>query len=303
MVLLYHSIVPDNSPVERFCVGQALTQSAFERQIMWLVDHYKIVSLAEYLASSFYPKSDGLKRIAITFDDGFDVTFRCIYPFVVKNSIPITIFVTTGHLERGNLLWFSYLKALCFENQYEFLEVDQSTFWLNTIEQKIHAWNSLRMYARENGDPVEFCRILSDSYPIDAVVSSMYGGMTYEQIKFAVNSDLFDLGAHTVNHPYLTNLSKEEQEREIIGGTSALYALTGQPVRYFAYPGGEYDQTTLEIVNQGGYEGAFAVIPQKMGNPLFEMERIGVYSQSLLKFQLKVWGVADFARRLGLKVG
>lgn len=303
MILLYHNIIPDNSPLERYCVGQALLQSVFERQIKWLIEHYKIVSLTEYLASPCYPKRDGLKRIAITFDDGFDIAFQCIYPFIVRNAIPVTIFITTGHLERGNLLWFSYLKALCFENQYKFLEVNQATFWLNTLEQKIHGWNNLRAYAREDGDPVGFCRKLSERYPIDATVSSTYQGMTYEQIKLAVNSGLFELDAHTIIHPYLTGLSKKEQEQEIIGSKRALYALTGQPVRYFAYPGGEYDQTTLEIVNQGGYEGAFAIIPQKLGYPLFEIERIGIYSQSFLKFKLKILGVSSFARRFGLKVG
>ena len=302
MILVYHSIAPDNSPPVRLCVGQALSQSVFERQIGWLAEHYQIVSLSEYMASYKSPKFREQKKFAVTFDDGFNETFQCVYPFVVKKNIPVTIFITTGHLEHGNLLWFSYLKALCFENQYKFLEVNQTMFRLNTIEQKIHAWNSLRMYARENGKPVEFCRILSDRYPIDVAASSTYKGMTHEQVRLAANSGLFGLGAHTINHPYLTNLSKEEQEREIIGSNSALYAITGQPVRYFAYPGGEYDQTTLEIVKQY-YESAFAIIPQKMDAPLFEIERIGIYSQSFLKFQLKILGVADFARRLGLKVG
>ena len=49
MILLYHSVIPDDSPVERLCVGQALPQSVFEHHIRWLAKRYTIISLADCL--------------------------------------------------------------------------------------------------------------------------------------------------------------------------------------------------------------------------------------------------------------
>lgn len=129
MILLYHSVIPDNSHPERLCVGQALPQSSFERQVRWLKNYCSVVSLAEYMASIQQPEFKQCKPVAITFDDGFDMTFRCVSPFLIEMNIPATFFVTTGHLEYGELLWFSYLKALCFEHQYKSVGVDRSVFY------------------------------------------------------------------------------------------------------------------------------------------------------------------------------
>ena len=79
---------------------------------------------------------------------------------------------------------------------------------------------------------------------------------------------------------------------------------TGQPVRYFAYPGGDYDLRTLALLREHGFEAGFATLPKKLGtDSRFEIARIGVYSASLAKMRLKVMGVASVARGLGMRVG
>lgn len=304
MILLYHSIIPDDSPPERWCVGQAVLRSAFERQVRWLANHHPIVSLVEYVAGIQEPEFKKHKPIAITFDDGFDITFQCVFPFLVEMNIPVTIFVATGHLDHGELLWFSYLKALCFEHQYEAVGIDRSTYLLRTMEQRRRAWNEIRILAKASGDPLGFCGVLSKTYPLNPDVTALYAGMTHEQLGLASENNILELGAHTMTHPYLNRLSIEKQEREIIGSRSILSEITGKPVRYFAYPGGEYSEDTVELVKTAGYEAAFAVIPQKKGIEMrFEIGRIGIYSQSLIKLQMKTLGFADVARSFGLKVG
>ncbi len=75
-------------------------------------------------------------------------------------------------------------------------------------------------------------------------------------------------------------------------------------MRYFAYPSGDYNQDSLDLLKEAGYLAAFATIPRHLGDePRFEIERVGVYSPSLLKLHAKALGAARLARRFGMRVG
>lgn len=304
MIILYHSIIPDGSPAERYSAGQALPQAAFERQIRWLAKHYTIVSLTDYVIAWQKREIHKEKLIAITFDDGFRMTFQCVFSFLTEIRVPCTVFVTTGHLEHGDLLWFSYLRALCFENLYPSIQANGTVFPLQTIAQRKQAWIRLHSWAKGSGDPVKFSKSFSEIYPLSSDVLALYEGMTYDQIKIVGNSPYIELGAHTVTHPYLDLLSKEEQEKEIVESKRVLAEITEEPIRYFAYPAGQYNHETLDLMKSAGYEASFAIIPKKLGlNPEFEIDRVGIYSQSLLKLRLKALGIANLARWAGLRVG
>lgn len=299
MIFLYHGVIPDDSPAERLCVGQALTQSAFKSQIKWLAGHYRIVSLDEYLAGMQRPGFLKERPVAITFDDGFKITFENIFPFLMDKEIPVTIFTTTGHLEHGEILWFSYLKALCFENTYDVIQAGEHTFPIQNLKQRIHAWENLHGLAGMSGDPVLFGRELSKIYPLPREVIELYEGMTYEQVRMAGASRHIDLGAHTVTHPYLDQISTEKQKWEIQESGRNLSKWTEKAIRYFAYPSGEYNLDTLNLVKDAGYTAAFAVASKKlgMGSNQFEIGRVGIYSPSLVKLRLKAIGISDLMQR------
>jgi peptidoglycan/xylan/chitin deacetylase (PgdA/CDA1 family) len=303
MILLYHGVVPDESPPARTCVGQALRQSDFKRQIQWLAKRHPIVSLSEYIAGFQEHETGNHRPIAISFDDGYSHTFDCVYPILAEMNIPSAIFITTGHLDHGELLWFSYIKALCFEGLYPVVQAARHSYPLRTLKQRKRSWVALRELAIASGDPILFCKTLSQTCPLDTGVVDFYGGMTAQQIKLASEMDLIEIGAHTVTHPILTRLPIQAQRSEIQGSRQVLSALAGKPVRYFAYPGGKYDRDSVDLVKAAGYEAAFAVIPQGKMDPRFEISRTGVYSASLLKLHLKTLGLAYLGRRLGLKTG
>ena len=270
----------------------------------WLVERRRIVSLSEYIAAMEQGDHNRQKLVALTFDDGFAVTFQCVFPFLVGLNIPATIFVSTGHLASGELLWFTYLKALCFEKLYQTIEIDQRQIPLQSLKQCADAWDELRLLARASGNPVHFCRMLAQAYPLTREVTEFYGGMSHDQIQQAGKSRWLDLGAHTISHPYLDQLERELQQQEIVESKRTLDQLAGTPVRYFAYPGGEYNQDSLEVVKAAGFQAAFAVISKSLGtDQQYEIGRIGVYAASLFKLQVKTFGAAGLARRFGLRVG
>jgi peptidoglycan/xylan/chitin deacetylase (PgdA/CDA1 family) len=257
--------------------------------------------MADYLKAE--PSRRGRQLGAITFDDGAKETFNNIAPFLRREGIPATLFVSTGHLGGGPLLWFAYLNALCFEDCYREVTVEGRTLPLRTLAEKKLARRNLGAMAKMSRRPSDFVAKLGAMYPLSAATLDEYGGMTREQLAAACTDDLFEIGSHTVTHPYLSLISQAEQAKEISESKNVLSALTGRSIRYFAYPGGDYDSTSLTRVRESGYEAAFATRPRSVSCPRFEIARIGVYSGSMLKLRLKAAGFVEVAESLGMRVG
>lgn len=145
---------------------------------------------------------------------------------------------------------------------------------------------------------------MAETYPLPLEIQALYGGMTNKQVQQAVESGIIELGAHTVTHPYLAQISEADQKREIEMSQCVLGELSGKPIRYFAYPGGDYTRVTAKLVQAARFDASFAVISNNIApDPFYEIERIGIYSPSLLKLKLKTLGITHWARQFGLRVG
>lgn len=68
----------------------------------------------------------------------------------------------------------------------------------------------------------------------------------------------WELGAHTVSHPDLSQLDYESARREIQDGKAALEAIAGVGVETFAYPFGRYNETAQTAVADCGLIAAVA---------------------------------------------
>lgn len=91
------------------------------------------------------------------------------------------------------------------------------------------------------------------------VNSNLIGGadrMTWEDLE-ALASDGHEIGGHTLDHPDLSSLERDEARRQVCDDREALVA-RGFPARSFAYPGGAYDSAVAAIVRECGYESARA---------------------------------------------
>ena len=64
------------------------------------------------------------------------------------------------------------------------------------------------------------------------------------------------IGAHTCTHPRLSFLSRDKAKEEIFASKKKLEDRFGLPMDHFAYPYGDYNQTTLELVREAGFKTA-----------------------------------------------
>lgn len=65
-----------------------------------------------------------------------------------------------------------------------------------------------------------------------------------------------EFGAHSYTHPDLTGRDVAFLVSEILGPKEAIEQRIGDPVRFFAYPAGRYDNQTIEVLQSAGYWGA-----------------------------------------------
>jgi peptidoglycan/xylan/chitin deacetylase (PgdA/CDA1 family) len=64
------------------------------------------------------------------------------------------------------------------------------------------------------------------------------------------------IGAHTCTHPHLSLLSRKEAKEEIFSSKKKLEDRFGIPMEHFAYPYGDYNETTVELVQEAGFQTA-----------------------------------------------
>ena len=71
--------------------------------------------------------------------------------------------------------------------------------------------------------------------------------------------DSVELGAHTVTHPRLDELTLSAAEDEVQASKAALERMIDRPVDSFAYPHGAHDARVRDLVVRSGYRSAAAV--------------------------------------------
>jgi peptidoglycan-N-acetylglucosamine deacetylase len=97
------------------------------------------------------------------------------------------------------------------------------------------------------------------------------GTMTAAQLREL--SLAFEVGAHTIHHAVLTQVTKEESWREIVDSKSWLEDTIGRSCRMFCPPTGAFSQLHLEMTRRAGFIGLRTV---ELGSLDFPRGRAGL---------------------------
>jgi len=64
----------------------------------------------------------------------------------------------------------------------------------------------------------------------------------------------FEIGCHSMTHPYLSDLTEAELKREVIGAKTQIEGIVGHAIEHFSCPGGRYNQRTLAVARAAGFK-------------------------------------------------
>lgn len=79
-----------------------VTVEDFDTQLAWLAQNRQVVGLEEAVERWHEPESSNL--VVLTFDDGYEDTYRVAYPRLRDHGMPFTLYLTTAPLESGDAL-------------------------------------------------------------------------------------------------------------------------------------------------------------------------------------------------------
>lgn len=87
-----------------------------------------------------------------------------------------------------------------------------------------------------------------------------------------------EFGSHTISHPYLTKISKNEAFKEIKDSKKMLEDIIGKEVLSFCYPYGDLNEFIVDAVKSAGYKLAFTTKSGhiKPSDDLFLLKRLHI---------------------------
>ena len=94
----------------------------------------------------------------------------------------------------------------------------------------------------------------------------------------------FEIGCHSMTHPYLSDLSEGDLNREMLEPRKRLEDIVGKPVEHFSCPGGRYNRKVQLIAQRGGYRtlSTSRVWPNSLDTDLFQLGRVVIMRDSRL---------------------
>ncbi len=118
---------------------------------------------------------------------------------------------------------------------------------------------------------------LTNSWPGQPGEIPGFPMMTWEQIR-ELDRWGVEIGSHTVTHPRLDKIKRMEQSREILSSKSTLEKELDHPIHSFAYPYGDWNETSLSLVHEN-YANActtYLAMASSQSNP-YLIPRIDAY--------------------------
>lgn len=292
-VLMYHGIVPS---VPSQIAVEAVDGAMFRSQMQYLKSRFELLHADELPEVLAKPDSETGRQLLLTFDDGFGNNATVVRPILEELQIPAIFFVSLRHVVPGRLLWFTHAKALFARYPAQSLFLLGRKWRLATSAERNRSWTQFLDLSRLVRIADLYASL--EPYPVTSFISSEIiedemRGMTEQEIAAIAASRVISIGAHTVNHPYLTKCSESEMDAEILGSKIELERICGRPIKLFAYPDGDYDGRVVNAVRKAGFQLGFAVNRRPAGcndGREFSIGRTGIYRGGTGLLAAKAYG-------------
>lgn len=283
IILMYHRVA--DLHYDPWSLG--VSPDNFEEHMRVIKKYGKPVKMSK-MVENLKHFSFGQNEIVITFDDGYSDNLHTAGPILERYAIPATFFIVSGAINNREEFWWDELERITVTANLlpEAFKMD--------ISGKEYRWRISRNREPQNigYEPGiypanseltryqlyyalwEIIKLLSLKEKKDILkqISAWAGKsstprtdylpMTSQELVSLANSQLFEIGAHTINHSMLQHLSPQEQEEEISRSKNDLENTIKRTVTSFSYPHGDCSPETVSIVRRLGFKNSCTAIPR-----------------------------------------
>src|SRR5262245_16296332 len=247
------------------------------------------LALLERLGLTPVTVQDGLARlaqgrtghwVAMTFDDGYADNVELALPLLRAHGARATFYLTAGLMESRRAPWWDELAHQLETRKNTKLEWRTEGAWcdleLGGRGARARAMTALVPQLRVPPQEQQR-RLASLANALGVGDAAPCQLATWDEARAFIGGGM-EIGAHTLNHPFLGLLEADAQHAEIAGSVSLLSERLGVSVQGLAYPGGDYDQTSMSAARAAGLR--YAVTTRTGDNtanaPSFELSRRGL---------------------------
>jgi peptidoglycan/xylan/chitin deacetylase (PgdA/CDA1 family) len=298
--------------------GLCVSATNFEAQ-MRIIKKYAQPLSFEKVAQC--PKRIFGKRVnvSLTFDDGYSDNYHSARPILEKHETPATFFIVSGMVGQRAEFWWDELERIvlsgkplpevfdltlagrhlkwrlngdrtippnCYEKAAETIPVENTV--LSDLQFFYALWSAL--VDLPLGEKQNCLKKLIEWRGNVSAPRQNFFPMKHEEVKALSNSQLFEIGAHTVTHPRLSKLPVEKQEDEIGQSKKSLEDILDKPVTSFSYPHGDYSPDTVKVMQRLNIHNA-CTVSQRRVEPDAELLR-------LPRFWVGNWPAEEFEKKL-----
>jgi peptidoglycan/xylan/chitin deacetylase (PgdA/CDA1 family) len=287
LILQYHSVRPLNDtatadPGKNITV----TPHVFEKQIIFLKKYYNIVSLntlIQYIEGNY--KSDKIP-VALTFDDGYHDNYLYAYPVLKRYNVPAMIYLTTDCIDNKTFFWPLELKYFVLNYSTDLLKIEhlEKEYLLGNFRSRMLVYGEIKKHLItlpriERESIISEIKRHSGIQDMNPLKRTM---LTWNEVR-QMCRDGIDFGSHTLSHPSLPYVPREEAKQEILHSKEVIENQINEPVVHFSYPNpGDFDNVNtdiMQLVKRADY--ASATTSEKgyvtYGDNLLELKRKGIY--------------------------
>lgn len=260
--LMYHRFSHQTEEDERFVSADIL-----EEQLRYIKRYHHSWSPGDQLQALHKRRSWQSCPVVITIDDGYRDFYDVAFSVFKKIGISPMLFVTTNFVAQTTLLWWDQLRLILQQSECDSVTLqlagEDICFSLATESELQDAWSRIADHCRfmPHADKEALLQNLavelSSQGPYPEI--ERYAASTWQEVR-EMADDGVQIGAHTLNHPILSRLSRDEAKQEIAGSKKELESSLQRPVDWFCYPQGgpaDFIDETKEILSSYGFVGCY----------------------------------------------
>lgn len=282
-VLMYHRVGVEGSVFPNHRVEEFADQMRWLRQNCTPI-HPRNLRAAIATARSRRPP------VLVTFDDGYRDYHDFAYPILKGLDIPAVVFLSTGLIDSGGLLWTDRVNLAVLRSplqQATLPWLGEGTHTLGNTDERLTLANIVRKYLKSLPDMARRAAVeqwvtalATDPASLD-VERQM---LSWDEVR--ATRDLTTYGGHGHTHAILSRVSPTALDEEIGQCQERIVAELGAPADLFAYPNGQPPDFDVEAKNtllKYGFSTVFSTIAGINGptTDWSEVRRLAVFGTGI----------------------
>lgn len=296
LILMYHGISRNSaSNGARSIGGKHIAVDLFVDQLRILRRSRRVVPMAD-MVRELCAGEDMRNTVALTFDDGYENNALVAAPVLADFNMTAAFFLITGFIGTDRFMWTDQLEKAFSETAHATLRLpdDGGEVSIRTFDDKQRTLLAMKasLKRKEHHQVVDLVeKIASALGHTPCPAEGDYRFMSWDHARDLVRAG-FEVGAHTINHPILTNLPFDEAAAEILGSRDMIVRQTGQCSTTFCFPNGKLADMNPRLLEFCRQHFAAALSTERGAasvDDLFELKRLsasGLQSSENMEWML-----------------